>query len=69
MNILFGYRYRSHGHHWSIADWIAFVCALIVIYVLRRAAEKYFPGIGERTLNIISFIIIVIAVFIAAAFE
>ena len=64
----FGLR-RYHSHHWSLADWIAYICALAVIYLVRSAAEKYFPNIGETKLKVISMIIIVIAVIIANAVE
>lgn len=62
------YRYRRH-HNWSTADYIAFICAIIVIYAIRKFAKKYFPNIRESILNIISTIVIVIAVLIANTFK
>ena len=63
------YRYRRHHHNWSTADFIAFICALIVIYAIKSFAKKYFSDISESKLNIISTIVIVIAVLIANAVE
>ena len=68
MELTFLLRYRRH-HHWSTADFIAFICALIVIYAIKSFAKKYFPDISESKLNIISTIVIVIAVLIANAVE
>ncbi len=63
------YRYRRHHHHWSTADFIAFLCALVVIYAIKHFSKKYFSDISESKLNVISIIVIVIAVLIANAVE
>ena len=69
MDFTFFLRYRRHHHHWSTADFIAFLCALIVIYAIKHFSKKYFSDISESKLNIISIIVIVIAVLIANAVE
>ena len=68
MELTFLLRYRIH-HHWSTAYFIACICALLVIYAIKSFAKKYFPDISESKLNIISTIVIVVAVLIANSIE
>lgn len=62
-------RYRIHHHNWSTADFIAFICAIVVIYAIKSFAQKYFPNISESKLKIISIIVIIVAVLIANSIE